>query len=75
MENHGGCVKLLTVAPPLRRADEAEGNQAEPEIDQQAQVDLKQLVPGGLREGGHKNVIGCIPQQHRQERLQVVRDH
>ena len=66
---------LLAVSPPLCGTDQAVGHQAKPEIHQQTQVDLEELVAGGLGERGQEDVIRCIPQQHCQERLHVIREH
>jgi len=68
-------VGLLPVSPPLGSSDQTVGDQAEPEIHQQAQIDLKQLMTGSRWEGGLKDIIRCISQQHGQERLQVIGDH
>src|SRR5438309_1043024 len=63
------------VPPPLGGPDQAEGNHAEPEVDNEAEVDLEKLVPSRRWQGWHQHVVGCVAQQHRQERLHEVRDH
>src|SRR5882672_9715432 len=54
---------LLPAPPPLRRPDQPEGHQAEPEIHQQAQIYFKQPVASCRRQGGGERVIGRIAQQ------------
>src|SRR5215470_11023022 len=68
-------VGLLPVSPPLCGANQAVGDQAEPEIHQEAEIDLKQFMTGSRWQGGLKDIIRCISQQHGQERLQVIGDH
>jgi hypothetical protein len=66
---------FLAVAPPLRSTDKAKGHHTEPEVNYEAKIHLEQPVSGRYRQGGHKDVIGCIAQQHRQERLEEVGAH
>ena len=61
--------------PPLRGTNQPKRHDAEPEVDKQAQVDLKQLVPGRRRERRHENVVSRVAQQHGEQRLHKVRDH
>src|SRR4029077_9238247 len=64
-----------SVPPPPRGADQAEGHDAEPEVDNQAEIQLEQPVSGRGRKGGHKNVVGRVAQQHREQRLHEVGRH
>ena len=77
--NQPGCqgsrALFPSVSPPLCRTDQAKGDHTEPEIDDEAKIYLEEPVPGRERQGWHKDVIRCIAQQHRQERLQEIRAH
>ena len=66
---------LDAMAPPRGSANQAIGNEAEPEVDEQTKIGLKKLVARGWGQRRHQDVIRGIAQQHGQQRLQKVSRH
>jgi hypothetical protein len=62
------------VAPPLGGFDEAEGYEAEPEIHDEAEIELKQMVTRSGRKGWGQEGIGDLTQQNRRQGLDEIDD-
>jgi hypothetical protein len=56
-------------------ADQAVGNQAEPEVHDGTQVDVETMVLGYGGQGGHEEEIRYVSQDNRQKRLQKIDEH
>jgi hypothetical protein len=64
------CPLRTSLLVPLRLTlssaqglDDSEGNQAEPTINRQSQIDLERCVPGPRRQKGQQKKVSRVPQQ------------
>jgi hypothetical protein len=57
------------------RSNQPKSHQAEPEIHQRSQVNLKAMVSGGRWKMRHEQKIHNIPQNNRDQRFKEISDH
>jgi uncharacterized protein YjbJ (UPF0337 family) len=68
-EETGDCLLPLSGG-----ANQTEGNQAEPEIDKEAEIELERAVPGQWK-GGGKEKIGDVAEDDGTESLDQIDEH
>ena len=63
------------LAPSSCRADHAVKDEAEPEINDRAQIEMESVVARGNRERGQQEEINHVAQDDRQQGLEQVDQH